>query len=654
MKAGKMRDSYIVRFFRFLTQFVYEALGAGVIGRFFTAYHTSDALFRRSRTGRLFEKIERGGGRAYCLIRRNIALAIDQSLLRRGVWHLVGALLLTSLRTLGVFFLTAGTYSIIVYGLFSFVWQTDIVGAIQFYAGCAAALLGILLLFFDQSVGFVLRKSLLFNKLLVPLFGFSEESLKEIPRTGRQGVYIAVPLGMLLGALSALTSPVYILLGFLAVFVILSVLSVPESGVLLLLLFLPFAGFLPNGTVWLIVAAGLPLVAYFIKLLRGNRAFHLDVQDFVVLLILLTTVLSGVSLVGASAWHGALLAALMISVYFFTVNIIATPIWLGRCRAALIVSATAASFIGIVQFVLAAVRHLGDVPLSTLGEAVRAGFVDRTTFAYFLIIAFPFALCAFLRGEKKYRLLSGLALVSIVSAVVLTWVQSVWIAVVVMIAVFALIHERRVFPFVLVFSLLSPGVLAVLPEGARRFFLDLMRSNSDETFRKTAAAGELASRIFFGNGEGLYSKSQGILRLLFGLGNGGFEQLCMMYASVAPGDAAASLNFWLYRLLEGGVLGVLLPGLLFFLVLQNCFSLLRVGANTQKPMMPTVGIAMIVGVLLHGIFRYAWYDPAALAAFFVAIALIAAEARYQRRQREADRSEGESDSFSAQLDYYPR
>ena len=313
-----------------------------------------------------------------------------------------------------------------------------------------------------------------------------------------------------------------------------------------------------------------------------------------------------------------------------------------------------ASLIGIVQFVLAAVKRLDDVPLSTLGGSVCAGFMDRTTFVYFLIIAFPFALCAFVRGKKQYRLLSGLALVSITTAAILTWVQSAWIALGVMIAVFALIHERRVFPFVLVFSLISPALLAVLPERARNSFLDLMRSNSTETLVKSVSAGELASRIFFGAGEGIYSKSQGALRLLFGLGNGGFEQLCLMYASTAPIDTASSLNFWLYRLLEDGVLGALLPGLLFFLVLQNCFSLLRVGVNAQKPMTPTVGIAMIVGVLLHGIFRYAWYDPAALAAFFLALALIAAEARYLRRQREAEHTEKQSDSFSAQLDYYPR
>lgn len=652
MKTKRMRESYVVRFFRFLTQFVYEALGAGALGRFFAAYHTSDGLFHRSRAGRFFERIERGGGRAYCLMRRNIALAIENSLLRRGVWHLVEVLLLSSLRTIGVFFLTAGTYSIIVYGLFLFVWNIDIVGAIQFYAGCAAVLMGIFLLFFDHSVGFVLRKSIFFRKIFVPLFGASEESLKDIPRVGRQSVYIAVPLGMLIGALSALTSPLYIIVGAVAAFVILSVLATPESGVLLLLLLLPFFGFLPNGTAWLVAAIALPMVAYLLKLLRGNRAFHMDVQDFVVLLLLLFTVLSGVSVAGRSAWYGALISALAISAYFFVVNVIATPRWLNRCRTALIISATVSALIGIVQFVLAAIEQLGDVPLSTLGETVCAGFVDRTTFAYYLIIAFPFALFAFLRGEKQHRLLSGLALVAILIATVLTWVQSAWIALAVMIVVFALIHERRFFPFILTLCLLTPTVYAFLPVRARSFILQLMRSNSSATFAKSVYAGEVASRIFFGSGEGLYSKQQGLLRLLFGLGNGGFEQICQIYVSTAPADTAASLNFWLYRLLEGGILGVLLPALLLFFMLQNCFSLLRMGASTKKLMSPTVGVAMVVGVLVHGIFRYAWYDYTALTVFFVAAALIGADARYQRRQREVDCAEKKSDGFSAQLDYY--
>ena len=634
MKTGKVRDSYIVRFFRFLTQLVYDALALGVIGRFFSAYDTSNGLFRRSRTGRMFEKAERGGGRIYCLMRRNIALAIDQSLLRRAVWHLADALLLASLRIVGVFSLTAGTYSVIMYLLFFFVWHSEMVGAIHLYAGCAALLLGILLLFFDNSIGYSLQKSLLFRKLLMPLLGISDERLKEIPKRGTQGVYIAVPLGMLVGALSALTSPFYMLLASLILLLALAVLAAPETGVLLLLLLLPFIGFLPNGTVWLAVLVGLTLMAYFVKLLRGNRAFHLDVQDFAVLLLLFVTVLSGVSLAGVTAWRGALLSALMITAYFFTVNLIATPRWLVRSRTVLITSATIASFVGIVQFILAAVNLWGRVPLSTLGSFVCAGFVDRTTFAYFLLIAFPFALSAFLRGKKQYQLLSGLSLLTIFFATVLTWMQSAWVALAAMIVVFALIHEKRFFPFLLTAAALTPVAYLILPPKARNAFLELMQTNASETMLKSASASTLASHIFF-DGRASWG-GRGVTNLLFGIGNGGFESICLLYTGLPYEEAAQSFNFWLYRLLENGLLGILIPAILFLLVLQNCFSLLRVGANAKKPMSPTVGVAMVVGALVHGIFRYAWYDYAALTAFFMFLALIGADARYQRRQREVD------------------
>ena len=638
MRARRTRESYIVRFFRAFTQFIYDALALGVIGRFFGAYETSNGLFHRSRTGRLLDKIERGGGRIYCQMRRSIALAIDQSLLRRAVWRLADALLLASLRVVGVFALTAGTYSVIVYLLFALVWHSDIVGAVHLYAGCASVLLGVLLLFFDRSVGYALRKSVLFNKIFKPLLGISDERLKEIPQKGTQSVYIAVPLGMLIGALSALTAPVYIIGISLLVFFGIAVLAAPESGVLLLLLLLPFFGFLPNGSLWLTAIVALTLVAYLIKLLRGNRAFHLDVQDFAVLMLLVVTVLSGVSLAGASAWRGVLLSALMISAYFFTVNLIATPRWLARSRTVLITSAAVASLVGILQFAAAAVKLYGTVPLSTIGSYVRAGFADRTTFVYFLILAFPFALFSFLRGKKQYQLLSGLALVAISVATVLTWVQSAWIALLVILIVFALIHEKRFLPFLLTAMGLTPVVLCILPQRAQALFLDLMRSNSGETLAKSASAGALASHFFFGDGAAIYG-GRGIATLLFGIGSGGFEQICLLYTNLPCEVVIESFNFWLYRLLEGGLLGVILPALLFLLVLQNCFSLLRVGANTRKPMSPTVGVAMIVGALVHGIFRYAWYDHAALAAFFMLLALVGADARYQRRQREIDFSE---------------
>jgi hypothetical protein len=126
----------------------------------------------------------------------------------------------------------------------------------------------------------------------------------------------------------------------------------------------------------------------------------------------------------------------------------------------------------------------------------------------------------------------------------------------------------------------------------------------------------------------------------------------MLYTSTDPTVVAISLNFWLYRLLEGGVLGVLLPAAFFFLFYQNCFSLLRSITDKRNRFSAITGIVMATGVLVLSVFRYAWYDPAALLLFFVATAMIAADARYARAQAPQRDNSAMSNSNAFETEYY--
>lgn len=654
MRSGRFRarDSYIVRFFTFLTNFVYHMISAGFIGRVFTSYTKVDRVFRASRVGRLSTATERSGGRLHRAIRRNIAIAMNQSMISGGVKALFRLLCQCSLRTFGLFFVTSGSYSAIMYWLFSVIWQNGRVEVLNLFSGIAALILGIMLLFSDASLGYALSKGLFFQKILIEVFGVSDDALCDVPQLGKQGHVIAVPLGMVIGAVSALTSPIYLLVGALAFLLLALVLSVPEAGVLLLILFVPFAGFLPHSAYWIAFLVAVPLVAYLGKLLRGNRAFHMEVQDLPVLLMLVLFVLSGFSVAGKGAFAGALLSALLVGFYFLVVNVIATSRWLDRCRVALIVSATAASLLGIVQFIYAAAWSANGAPMPTLGGHVYAGFADHTTFAYFLVLAFPFALSAFVGAKKQYRLPAGFAMITVIAACVLTWVQSAWVAMLLMLIAFLLLYTKNAFPFVLVGGALTPVLIAVLPDPARKGFLSTLSTDSGTAIARNTGAGHLAANMFFENGSGVFARGAGFARLLFGLGNGGIEQFSMLYTATAPSVVARSMNFWLYRLLEGGILGVLLPVAFFFLFYQNCFSLLRSTTDKGSRFSAITGIVMATGVLILSIFRYAWYDPAALLLFFLASALIAADARYARAQSPERETDAMLDSNAFETEYY--
>jgi hypothetical protein len=215
-----------------------------------------------------------------------------------------------------------------------------------------------------------------------------------------------------------------------------------------------------------------------------------------------------------------------------------------------------------------------------------------------------------------------------------------------------LLYTKNAFPFVLLGGALTPALIAVLPDPARKGLLSALRTDSDVAIARGSGAGRLAADVFFENGSGIFARGAGFSRLLFGLGNGGIEQFCMLYTSTDPTVVATSLNFWLYRLLEGGVLGVLLPAAFFFLFYQNCFSLLRSITDKRNRFSAITGIVMATGVLVLSVFRYAWYDPAALLLFFVATAMIAADARYARAQAPRRDNSAMSNSNAFETEYY--
>lgn len=633
VRSQGWRDSAIVRLFAILTQFVYKVFAEGFLGKIFTAYDAVNKKFRSSLLGRLAVRFtEHGGSRWYRAVRRTLARAVDRSLILSGMARVLNVLYRCSLRTIGLFLVTSGVYTGIMFWLFYVVWGSSVVSAVSLFGGGVAVVVGLALLSSDNSLGYSLMKSALFGKMIVGALGVSGYKLKNIEKKGLHGYTVAVPIGMVVGALGALISPLYLLMALLSVLLFLLVLSVPEAGIMIFTVFIPFAGFVPQSEKWILLLGLLPLIGYLGKLLRGNRAFHLEVQDMPVLLMIPAFLISGISVAGREGVSRALLCAALICVYFLIVNVVATPRWLDRCRIALIVAATLAALFSGAQFLYAALT-MGWSSLAQLGPNVRAGFADHTTFAYFLVLTFPFTISAFVSVRRKlHRVLAGLAMLAVVCATVLTWVQSAVLALVVMTLAFMLLHDRRTLPFVLVGGGLLPAVIAVLPNAARRGMLGALRENSGVAIARSLDAGRFAGRVFFEGGTGLFSRGAGVARLFFGLGSGGIERVCVLYTTLPSHEVTRAMNFWLYSLMEGGVIGILLPALFFFLLCQNCFSALRPETPKSHRYAAITGILVVCGVLILSVFRYSWYDPAALAIFFVATAMVGADTRYARHR----------------------
>lgn len=638
----------MAHFFAFLTQWVYHAVCAGPVGRFFCAYPTAEGLLHGSLVWRFAHRNE-GKHRSHTLYRR-IAVAMDQSPLKRGLRALGGMLCRSSLRTVGLFLLVTGAYAMLLEWLIAVMWQSAVPDALLLFSGGVLLLLGILLLFSDLSLGAALSGGAVFALLFSSLLGLSGDSLRASPREGQEGYVFAVPLGMLTGALFVLIGPFRFLLGVAVLLFLLISFASPESGITVLLASIPFVGLSGNGSVLLTLGAAVVLFSYVIKLLEGRRAFHLEIMDVVVFAMIITALTSAVAVGTSRGVLTAVMTAVLMSVYVVAINVLSTPQWLIRSRSVLVASASAASLLGIWQFVSAAVetvRATGALPVFDVAPAVRAGFANQAVFAYFMVLAFPFALHTFLTAPTRARLASGLATVLILSAGVVTFVQSAWVALLLELVVFFLMYERRVFPFVLGLGILTPATLLFLPREVRGTMRAWLVARADISGQYMAGAWRLIGRAFFGSGEGFFGIGQGLLRFLFGLGTGGAEAVCSLFGYMEGSRLAAVCGFWPYRLLEGGLLGVILPVFLFLLLLQNAFSAMRAGGGSS--MMAAVSSAL--GILILFVFRYFWYDMAALFAFFALLGIIGADARFSRTYKKTGAGSFEMGATCAKMDF---
>lgn len=618
----------IGRFFNSFTARVYRAVIASPLGRLLGAYSATNAYFQDTALVRTLRPKPNKANKKTA--RRVLACAMDQSILRRAAYGLLNALCRCSLRTVGVFFAVAGVYSVAISALIALLWRRGSLNGFYAFLSLAVFLFGVLLMASSGSVGHALEKGRLTGGILHRLLGVSADYVKEIPEQGVQMYAAAVPLGMLAGSAVALTGPVYPSLALLFSALMLLILTTPEAGILLLLVCAPFIGLLPYAGLWLALGVALCSFGYLFKVLRGTRAFRMEVQDFAVLLLLLLTLLCGVSAAGKSQLLGVCLSALLILAYFPAVNILATPNWLKRCRWGLLFSAIVTAVIGILQFLLKLLEIRFRLPFSmdALGASVRAGFSGNIAFAYFMVMIFPFAMHAFLRATSAaHRILAGFGCMAILSATVLTWVQSAWLALVVEIVVLLLLCKRVTFIYILLATLLTPVAFMAMPQSVREAFFNFM--GADAPINGTA----IASQIFFGGGEGFFGNFRGITRMLFGLGAGGVERVGVLYMPSYAFPLSDKISFWWARWFEGGVLGIVLPAALLFLLLQNCCSLLSYDAHVKSSVAPASGIAMLTGFLLISAFNDVGGDASAMLLFFLLAAIVTADARNRRSMR---------------------
>ena len=607
---------------------LHRGIAASFLGRIFTSYDGCNAAFssvfyKKKQQKRTYQKQQKSS------FRSSVAYAMEHNIFSRLYRKTLSGLLATGVRSFGVFLLSMGLCFVSLYLATLFGFESALLQWYHLFVGALLCGVGIVLLFPDLSLGAMLCEGAFLRVLLSGVFGISDELPREAPQKGKQRFLLSVLLALLVAGLGLFINPIYIVFAVLLLFVAAMVLSLPEAGLVLTVFFLPFSKLIFGSDILTVVLLLLSLFSYLLKYLRGNRAFHLELQDFVLVLLSFLLAISFCTLSEQSISTQILLALLFLGGYFLVVNIIATPRWMRRCRFALIASASIVSVISILRFVFAAAKlsYLTPERFYLIGGEAVVGFSGRVPFSFYLAVAFAFALPSIAFAKKRNRPGLVIATLLILSALVLTGVSAALFAAMLTLILFFLIYDSKSLPLLLLLGAVIVIGLYILPPAVRDSVSLLLH---DFHYGAYASDGFLANQTTV---KILFEGPFGAVAPIFGLG---FAGLSRVYAYVAPlGSVFAAENFSLYLFVfcELGVLGILLLLLFLFLFLQNAFTCLAGERGERKNHFPYIGVCLAASVFLFFLFRNPFEDCAALGIFSLSVALVSAAMRYRRRQR---------------------
>ncbi|MBQ3064100.1 MAG: hypothetical protein IJC99_04790 [Clostridia bacterium] len=640
-----MRKGRITGFFSRIAKWIYHIIALSFIGRLFTSYERCD---RGVHAAYVFGgKQGKAPRKRHYTVRRAIACAMEQNIVSRALRAVWRALSFTALRTFGFFFTMLGALWLVLYVVQTFSTLSGLVTWSHLVAGLAVLAVGVLLLLSDRSLGNVLRKGSLLGLLLFHGLGVSDELAREAPARGVAHYPAALLFAIFVAALGLLTAPLSILAILSVLLVVAMVLSVPEAGFILTVLVLPFSRLLTGSDFLTLAFAGLTIVGYLGKVLRGNRAFRLDWQDFPLALLAVLLFSAGFTATGTGAWREVFTNLLLLFFYVVAVNILATPHWLTRSRLALGISATAAAFLGITRL-FNAILHTEGASLSQMmryGSVMHVGFADHRAFALYLVVAFSFLVPAVFRTTGLRRFGAVVGTLAVGTAIAFTGMTGAWLAALAVPIVFLLVFDHRSLFAVLFGGGALTGAAFLLPTAARSAIFDIFK---DVNAPARATGRSIVHTLFSHEGEGFFGGESAVLRLFFGMGEGSLATIYPYVGNLAAPFGYEVYYFWQAMLIEYGLLGVILPALFLFVLLQNSFTALARAPHGKH--LAYVGITLVAAVLVFSFFGYVFYDKAVLAAFLAAAALIAADLRYCHG-RYIYRDETVTDITAAELSY---
>ena len=575
---------------------LYDAMANSAAGRGLTSYGAEDRGARKSliatRASMLLSRLN------IRKIKLFFARSIEESVLCGAVHNIFARLAATFVRQYGVFMFAFGFYGALMYILTNYVIDS-MKGLPLYYAVIDGVMIAVSLplMLSRHRMSDTISRSRLANILFFDFLGLRRESLAEYAARGKRSNFSFV-LGTAAGLLTLVISPVTGMLAALGLVAAYLVLTTPETGLVLVVLLIPFAPPAVLGAIIVYIN-----ICYLIKVMRGKRTLRLDLKDYTVILFAFIVLFAGlVSLDPKSSFSYSVKMMFYVFSYVLIVNMIKSRKWLSRIRSALIVSCVAVSIFGLLQKLGAYSSHFLSEDFR-IDKEITGPFSSSDILAVYLAMCVFFLIAEFLQNDKPIRKLFMLILC--IGTLFCLWFTESPVAIISWAAaccIFFLIYSNRTVYFLLVAAV---GVLLVIY---------LMPSDTSPISKLSQGLSEHIS-----SNSALWKASSEMAReyVWSGGGLGTFRTLIQPFLNESVSFAADSSSMYIQMMVELGISGVLVFGLSTFLFIQNSFGVFASRGGGKRNVDCAAGLCGVAATLLTGTGIFVWADERIFLCFWV-------------------------------------
>ncbi len=409
-------------------------------------------------------------------------------------------------------------------------------------------------------------------------------------------------------------------LGLLAYFLPLKALALAGAGILVVLLVLwrfeigvymaaGFAALIPTTPLLLIIS--LTLVSFIFKWILGKTGKYkaTPIDALVIMFFTILIYSTGTSYFIKDSVSVLAIHCLFIALYFVITRTVNTKHKLYILVLLLIISAALVSLYGVYQYytgTVSAEAWIDKEMFEDIKTRVGSTFNNPNILGEYLIMAIPLALAMLWYKKKpfyKFIFIGMLAIMGI--CMILTFSRGAWLGLILAVAGFFVIRDKRLLALVLIGLMIMPFVL---PESIISRFTSIGNlQDTSSSYRMSILMGSLRmAKDYWISGVGLGSEA--------------FKAIYPKY-SLAAAYAHHSHNIYIQVLLEMGIAGALVFGLIIIAFIR---AMLAHQGKAKDRFLSTIMIAActgIAGYLLQGVVENVWYNYRVLLTFWVVIAI---------------------------------